>query len=156
MYGRDYSGFALSFFQSDVLDAPTRTVTFVLPDYTAVRHTSAAKCGGVVPAQLTDYSAGGYIMGNLQTNPVQNAVVDTQSSVISQSSGSCGQYTGSDQTQVLIAGPGVNEAYYYQTRLVGDDPAYFDCPTSNCYYRGPNLRKLNSGLATHTWAQITS
>lgn len=49
-----YSGFAG--IENDVFEASAGSVTFVLPDYDAPYHTPVAKCGGVVPAALSDYS----------------------------------------------------------------------------------------------------
>ncbi len=102
------------------LGASTNSVYFVLPDYTGPYHTSAAKCGGVITAQLSDYSAGGFAIGSY-TNP-QNLVLDTSSSV---SQTTCGNPTGIAGTIVAIAGPIVNEAVHYYEQVLGVTPIYF-------------------------------
>ena len=113
---------------SSVASAAAGSVWVVLPDFnageTGSMHTSAAKCGGRVPALATDVYAATYLFGAL-TNPQQNEVLDTNSAYISQSSASCGEpLTSTSQALVGVAGPPVSEVVnYYES--TGQTPLYF-------------------------------
>lgn len=122
----------LSSIAGNVVTASAGSVSFVLPDFTGPRHTSAPKCGGIGSALLTDYSAGGYLLGMLSN--VQQETIDT-STLLSQVSGSCGEFTGSNGVVVLMAGPNVNEAVAYHERVASDSPLYFNClPDGTCAF----------------------
>jgi hypothetical protein len=103
-----------------VINAPAGTVAFILPDYTGPYHSSASKCGGVKAAELSDYSAGGYILGLLANQ--QNEYLDTSSSI---SKNPCGSPTGIATTIVTLAGPGVNEVVHYYEQVAGISPVLF-------------------------------
>ena len=105
---------------SSIMGASAGSVWFVLPDYRGPYHTPAAKCGGAVPAELSDYSAGGYVLG-LLSNP-QNQILDTSSSM---SQISCGNPTGSSGTIVTLAGRAVNEAVNYYENVEKTSPVYY-------------------------------
>ena len=106
----------------DVLDASKNSTYFVLPDYIGVFHSSAAKCGGVSAAALSDYSAGGYLLS--ATKNYQYEVLDTSNSV-SLASGSCGLFLGSTSVIVTVAGPGVNTVVHYYEQVEGTSPVFF-------------------------------
>ena len=103
-----------------VLDATTNSVYFILPDYQGPFHTPAPKCGGVNVAALSDYSAGGYILGMLTNSQYQ--MLDTNSMV---SQVSCGNPTGISGMVAAIAGPGVNTVVHYYEQVAGITPVYF-------------------------------
>ena len=102
-----------------VVSASAGSVWFILPDYSGPFHSSAGKCGAVIPAELSDYSAGGYVLG-LLSNP-QNQVLDTSSSI---SKTSCGNPTGISGTIVTFAGPVVNEVTNYYENIAAVSPVY--------------------------------
>ena len=107
-----------------VTSANAGLVSFVLPDYTGPYHTSAAKCGKVNAAQLSDYSAGGYVLG-LLSHP-QNQVLDTSHSV-SAAASDCGSVfiTYPLGAIVTLAGPGVNTAVHYDESTAAVTPVYY-------------------------------
>ena len=106
---------------NDVFQAYEGNVYFVLPDYTATYHSSAAKCFGNAAA-LSDYSAGGYLLSVLATP--QNEVLDTSSS-LSKTSGSCGKFVGSSSVVVGVAGPLVNTMVHYYEKVSATSPVFF-------------------------------
>ena len=111
----------MSDMSSLVVSAAAGSVWFVLPDYVGIPyHSPVAKCGGVDPAQLSDYSAGGYVIG-LLSNP-QNQILDTSSSI---STSTCGSPTGLTGTIVTLAGPGVNTVVYYYEAVAARTPVYY-------------------------------
>ena len=114
-----YSGFAG--IENDVFEASAGSVTFVLPDYNGPYHTPAVKCGGVVPAALSDYSAGGYMLSALSNT--QTEVLDS-SGYVSSSSSNCGLFVGSTSTLVLTAGQAVNTAIAYYEKIAATTPVY--------------------------------
>ncbi len=117
------SGYAIGNMAADVFSAPANNVWFVLPDYNGPYHASASKCGGRSPAQLSDYSAGGYILG-LLTSP-QNQILDTNGGKISQTD--CGNPVGisGGAALVALAGPGANEVTFYYEQVAQITPVYF-------------------------------
>ena len=128
--------------------APAGSVSLIFPDYTGPMHTTAAKCWGF-PAQLSDYSAGGYTAG-LFLNP-QNQVLDTSSGV-SQSGDSCGNPTGIGGTIVTLAGPAVNEPVHYYEQVAGITPVYFlwDGTRNNFVVRSTGVRYTVPNAAGNT------
>ena len=118
--GSRYPGFAGIL--TDVLNASQGSVYFILPDYLGPMHSPAAKCGGVNPALLSDYSALGYILS--ATSNFQNQVLDT-GGFVSTSNQTCGQFAGSASVLVAFDGPGVNTAVYYYENMTATSPVYF-------------------------------
>ena len=107
-----------------VKNACARTVYFVLPDYAGPMHQPAAKCGGVNAAALSDYSAGGYVLGLLKNQ--QNQVLDTSSTISQTSCGNPSSIGGGGLTSVVtLAGPGVNELVHYYEQVAGIAPVFF-------------------------------
>jgi hypothetical protein len=103
-----------------VLNTTAHNVTFVLPDYMGPFHNPASKCGGVDAAQLSDYSAAGYVLG-LLPNP-QYEILDNSASI---NQTDCGNPTGVSGTIVTLAGPGVNEVAHYYEQVAAITPVYF-------------------------------
>jgi hypothetical protein len=113
---------SISALQDVVIDAPALTVWYVLPDYSVGGHTPQPKCCGVGPAQLSDFTASGFLMGAEVNNQI--TVLDT-SNLIDQTSGRpTGSITG---TLITFGGPLVNQVVYYYEHTTGADasPIYF-------------------------------
>ncbi len=115
---------------TEVLNAPADSASIIFPDYSGPLHSPTAKCGHVYAAQLSDYSAGGYIVGLLSNS--QNQFLDTSSSV-SQSSSSCGNPTGVSGSIVTLAGPGVNLVAHYYEQVAATSPVYFTYKGANSF-----------------------
>ena len=105
---------------SSIIGASAGSAWFVLPDYRGPMHSPAAKCGGVNSAELSDFSAGGYVLG-LLSNP-QNQLLDTNPAI---SLSSCGYPSGTSGTVVTLAGPGVNTVVHYYEQVADITPVYF-------------------------------
>jgi hypothetical protein len=122
---------------SSAASAAAGSVWVVLPDFTAgshsVVHTGVPKCGGLGEAFATDVYAATYFLGALK-NPMQNEILDTNPTYVSQSSSSCGQPTSSIPSSVplvVVAGPSAGEvANYYNTF----SPLYYNYATG-CFTR---------------------
>lgn len=110
----------LSSLDPELLNAPAGSAYLIFPDYSAPFHSSVAKCGSVNAAQLSDYSAGGYIVG-LLANP-QNQFLDTSATI---SKTDCGNPVGIGGTMITIAGPGVNSVVHYYEQVAGITPVYY-------------------------------
>jgi len=115
-----YGPLSVSSLISTLLNAPANSVHFILPDYRGPYHTHASKCSRVNPAELSDFSAAGYVLG-LLSNP-QNQLLDTNPSI---SQAVCGNPVGLNGTIVALAGPGVNEVVHYYEQVAQISPVYF-------------------------------
>ena len=103
--------FPLSSLTSVLLNAPAGSVYFVFPD----GNTAHRKPTGVGYAQVTDWTALGFVYGSV-TNMPQVIALDTNSAYIDQSTGAP-KVTNS--IIVLFGGPLVNEAvHYYESNRV--------------------------------------
>ena len=95
----------LSTLSSDLLNAPANSVYFIFPD----SNSAHPKPSGVGYAQVTDWTALGFVYGSLTKMP-QVIALDTNSAYIDQSTGAPKVSNG---TIVLFGGPLVNEAVHY-------------------------------------------
>lgn len=126
--GGGYGALHISDLGPAVVNANGATVSFVLPDYTDFHpvyppmHTPAGKCGGVGSAELSDYSAGGYVLALVSNQ--QNQLLDTNSA-ISNGQSDCGSPVGISGTIVTLAGPGVNKVVHYYEQVADITPVYF-------------------------------
>ena len=113
------------------------SVWFILPDYNGPMHTPHPKCEGVDPAQLSDFSAAGYVLG-LLSSP-QDQILDTDSSI---SQSNCGNPANTGPTIVALAGPSVNEVVHYYEDVSASSPVYFqlDGTTHNFVVRATGQR----------------
>jgi hypothetical protein len=96
---------SLSSAGSTMFSASEKSVYFIFPD----GNTAHAKPAGVGYASVTDWTALGFVYGSLKNMP-QTIALDTDSSVIDQSTGAP---KVSNKIIVLFGGPLVNEVVHY-------------------------------------------
>jgi hypothetical protein len=133
----------------DVIRANADSIWFILPDYTGPMHNPQPKCDNVDPAQLSDFSAAGYVLGLLSN--AQNQILDTESSI---SQTDCGNPVGTGTTLVALAGPSVNEVVHYYEQVSQSSPVYFllDGRTKNFVVRASGQRYIVPNEASNPTA----
>lgn len=135
---------SISTLQAKVIQAAALSVWHILPDYNGPVHTPLPKCCGVIPAELSDFTATGFLVGAEGND--QYMILDT-SNLIDQTSGRpTGTITG---TIVTFGGPIVNQVVYYYEHASGTDasPIYF------AYSNGMDQFKDRAGVVK---AQIST
>ncbi|MFC1505685.1 hypothetical protein ACFLQ6_01290, partial [Thermoproteota archaeon] len=122
----------LTNFKDEVVEASENTVYFIYPDYQGV------KPSGVSYAELSDWTATGFIMG--MCSDMQIEVTDTNSTIVDTNTG---MIKVNNSTIVLFGGPLVNSPvnYYEQNRTA---PLYWGSVDSIYYWYAANGTRFDA------------